>query len=91
MTDNTTPYEIVAYMHDGEGRVDCIHSQVRDLWKKVSPERVARFTIPLIRLPQRKPMLTDRAKELMRETLGVENISDGNLIKLLRAIEAELE
>lgn len=83
--------EIVAYMHDGDGRVDCIHSQVRDLWLKAWPKQVERYTIPLVRLPQRKPMTTERAKELMRETLGVENISEGNLIKLLRAIEAEVQ
>ena len=61
--------EPVAWMHDAEGRVDVIHSEVKALWIKVGqpsgfyrekvPCKVEHYTIPLFTSPRMREHITD--------------------------------
>lgn len=77
----------VAWMHEHPERYDVVHGEARSLWLQVHPKQVEHYTIPLYRHKRRKPMSTDAACELIRATLGADAMLDGNLLKMLRAVE----
>lgn len=82
--------EPVAWMHNQEGRVDCIHKSVKEIWIKVGqpigfyrekvPCKVEHYTVPLFAAPQQR-------ESLSREV--IENLIDqpGDSLSLCRAIE----
>lgn len=39
----------VAWMHDGNTRVDIAHEKVKNLWLHVRPQQMTHYTIPLVR------------------------------------------
>jgi len=84
--------EPVAWLHDTEGRVDVIHSQVKQLWLKMGqpngfyrekvPCRVEHYTIPLYAHPQ--PSADDARRTLLEVSkVGFEfaaTLTDHNLV-----------
>ena len=74
----------VAWLHDEEGRYDVVHDEAKALWLQARPRQVERYTIPLY---LHKPLSTDAACALIAETIGRSAMRDGNLLKLLRAVE----
>ena len=77
----------VAWLHDHPGRFEVIHDDVKDLWLRIRPEQVKNYTIPLYRHAYRQPLSTDDACTLLKNALGIDPMFDGNLLKMLRAIE----
>lgn len=68
---NAETQEPVAWMRDaGEDSIStmtcCCTDAVKQLWLKVNPEQVERYTIPLYAHPQPQPM-TDAARDVLAE------------------------
>ena len=77
----------VAWLHDQPERYDVIHDEVKELWLRAKPKQVEHYTIPLYRRDLREPMSTDAACALLKDTLGIDPMFYGNLLKMLRAVE----
>lgn len=76
----------VAWLYDQPDRYEVIHDEAKSLWLKVRQQQVERYTIPLYLHPDRKPLSTEEACELLK-SLGVDPMLDGNMLKILRAVE----
>ena len=77
----------VAWLINVPGRYDVVHDEVKSLWLNVIPGRIENYTIPLYRIPDREPLSTEAARELIVDSLGIDPILDGNLLKMLRSVE----
>lgn len=77
----------IAWLHDQPERYDVIHDEVKELWLRAKPKQVEHYTIPLYRRDLREPMSTDAACALLKDTLGIDPMFYGNLLKMLRAVE----
>jgi len=77
----------VAWLHDQPERYDVVHDEARALWLKAWPKQVEHYTIPLYRHAERQPLSTDAACALLKDTLGIDPRLDGNMLKMLRAVE----
>ena len=77
----------VAWLHDGDGRYDVVHDEAKALWLKAWPKQVEHYTIPLYRHEHREPLSTDAACALLKDALGIDPMLDGNMLKMLRAVE----
>jgi len=77
----------VAWLHEHPERCDVVHDEARALWLRARPKQVEHYTIPLYRHKRRKPLTTEAARELIMSVLGVDPFFDGNMLKMLRAIE----
>ena len=76
-----------AWMHDQPGRFEAIHAEAKELWLKAWPKQVEHYTIPLYRHAERQPLSTDEACALLKNVLGIDPMLDGNMLKMLRAVE----
>lgn len=81
------PVMPVAWLHDQEGRYDVVHDEAKQLWLKAWPKQVEHYTIPLYRHAERQPLSTDAACALLKDASGIDPILDGNVLKILRAVE----
>ena len=77
----------VAWMHDQPERYDVVHNEAKALWLKAWPKQVEHYTIPLYRHERREPLSTDAACALLKDALGIDPLLDGNMLKMLRAVE----
>ncbi len=77
----------VAWPHDQPGRYDVVHEEVKAFLLKAWPKQVEHYTIPLYRHVERQPLSTDAACALLKDTLGIDPMLDGNMLKMLRAVE----
>ena len=77
----------VAWLHDLPDRYHVLHDEARALWLKACPKQVEHYTIPLYRHEQREPLSTEAACALLKDALGIDPLLDGNLLKMLRAVE----
>lgn len=77
----------VAWLHDQPGRYDVVHDEAKAFWLKAWPKQVEHYTIPLYRHAERQPLSTDAACALLKDTLGIDPRLDGNMLKMLRAVE----
>lgn len=77
----------VAWLHDDSERVDVVHDEAKTLWLHVRPKQVEHYTIPLYLREHKQQLSTDEACTLIKNTLGASAVEDGNLLKLLRAVE----
>ena len=77
----------VAWLHDLPERYDVLHDEARALWLKAWPKQVEHYTIPLYRHEQREPLSTEAACALLKDALGIDPLLDGNMLKMLRAVE----
>jgi hypothetical protein len=86
VTDDTKIRAVrpVAWLHSEDGRYDVLHDEVKALWLKARPKQVEHYTIPLY---VQKQLNTEEACALIADTLGSSAMHDGNLLKLLRAVE----
>ena len=76
-----------AWLHDAAGRYDVIHDEAKVLWLKAHPWQVKHYTIPLYRHDRRMPLSTEDARALLKDVLGIDPLLDGNMLKMLRAVE----
>lgn len=76
----------VAWLHNECGRYDVVHDEAKALWLKVSPMQVEHYTIPLYGHENREPISTDAACSLLKSLFGA-TPPDGNMLKLIRAVE----
>lgn len=81
------PKEAIAWLHDDPDRYDVIHTEAKKVWLKAFPKQVEHYTIPLYYHKDRQALSTDEACALVRKVIGIDPISDGNLLKLVRAVE----
>lgn len=77
----------VAWLHDQPGRYDVAHDMAKALWLKACPKQVEHYTIPLYLHEHREPLSTEAACALLKNVLGIDPLLDGNMLKLLRAVE----
>lgn len=77
----------VAWLHDQPERYDVVHDEARALWLKAWPKQVEHYTIPLYRHAERQPLSTEAACALLKDALGIDPMLDGNMLKMLRAVE----
>lgn len=77
----------VAWLHDHPERYDVVHDKARALWMKAWPKQVEHYTIPLYRHERREPLTTEAACTLLKDTIGIDPLLDGNMLKMLRAVE----
>jgi hypothetical protein len=77
----------VAWLHDQPERYDVVHDEAKALWLKAWPKQVEHYTIPLYRHAERQPLSTEHACALLKDALGIDPILDGNMLKMLRAVE----
>ena len=77
----------VAWLHDQPGRYDVVHDEAKAFWLKAWPKQVEHYTIPLYRHVERQPLSTDAACALLKDALGIDPRLDGNILKMLRAVE----
>ena len=77
----------VAWMHDQPERYDVVHNEAKALWLKAWPKQVEHYTIPLYRHERREPLSTDAACALLKDALGIDPLLDGNMLKMLRAVD----
>jgi hypothetical protein len=54
---------------------------------KAWPKQVEHYTIPLYRHERREPLTTEAACTLLKDTIGIDPLLDGNMLKMLRAVE----
>jgi hypothetical protein len=64
-----------------------VHDEAKALWLKAWPKQVEHYTIPLYRHAERQPLSTEHACALLKDALGIDPILDGNMLKMLRAVE----
>jgi len=64
-----------------------VHDAARALWLKARPQQVEHYTIPLYRQETREPLSTEAACALLKAVLGIDPLLDGNMLKMLRAVE----
>ena len=81
------PVMPVAWLHDQPERYDVVHDEARALWLKAWPKQVEHYTIPLYRHAERQPLSTEAACALLKDAIGIDPILDGNMLKMLRAVE----
>jgi hypothetical protein len=81
------PVMPVAWLHDQPERYDVVHDEARALWLKAWPKQVEHYTIPLYRHAERQPLSTEAACALLKDALGIDPMLDGNMLKMLRAVE----
>ena len=77
----------VAWLHDQPERYDVVHDEAKALWLKAHPKQVEHYTIPLYRHAERQPLSTEAACSLLKDALGIDPMLDGNMLKMLRAVE----
>lgn len=91
--DSASPLDIpvmpmpTAWMHDQPERYDVVHDKAKALWLEAWPKQVEHYTIPLYRHAARQPLSTEDARALLKDALGIDPIFDGNMLKMLRAVE----
>lgn len=81
------PVRPVAWMHDNPEQYDVVHDEAKALWMKARPKQVEHYTIPLYRHADREPLSTEEACALLKDAFGIDPNLDGNLLKMLRAVE----
>ena len=77
----------VAWLHDQPERYDVVHDEAKALWLRALPKQVEHYTIPLYRHSERQPLSTEDACALLKDALGIDPLLDGNMLKMLRAVE----
>jgi len=79
----------VAWLHDQSGpcgQYSVIHDEVKALWLKAKPQQVEHYTIPLYLRADNKPLSMEASSALLK-SLGYDPMLDGNMLKILRAVE----
>jgi hypothetical protein len=83
-----TRQQVVAWAHIGNGRCDVIADEVKQFLLRAKPELVEFYAIPLKESCGCVPMSTEQVCKLIQDVLGVSYREDGNMVKLVRAVEA---
>lgn len=76
-----------AWMHNGSGRYDIIHDEVKHLLESAGLDTAKNYEIPLYAHAEKQPLNTDEAVSLIKSATGDDAMQNGNLLKIFRAAE----
>lgn len=71
-----TELKTVAWMHDGQMRVDIAHAKVKDLWMHVRPKQMTHYTIPLVLQSDAQAALAEKDAEIERLQCLVQELQE---------------